>query len=137
MDTRDSCADVRAQIGGKLLGLGLVEANCRQFGEDFARHGAMFRDQVAYYRGDGRLIAISYSVGNGHGCWVGKEGQDPASYRDWPSLWSVLGLDKGLDFESTDPVEMERIVAYLDDFPSDYNAALDYIASKLADLLSR
>ena len=130
----DFCADVRNRIGDRLSKLGLSEVECRQFGQELEGHGKMFADQVAYWRGQGRLIAISWSVGNGHSCWIGREGDDPATYREWTSLWVALKMDEGLDFESDDPEAMNQIDAYLDQFPENYDEMIDFIGGKLAEL---
>lgn len=140
---RSSCADIRDKIGESLSSLGFKEFDCRQFGQQLSGHGKMYADEVAYYQGNDRFVAISWSVGNGHSCRIGREGDDLNSYETWPTLWSELGMDAELHF----PMDSEgnalldqngaaKLHAYLKQFPKGYNEMLDFIAIKLKELVA-
>lgn len=125
----DYCSYLRSHLTEKLLKLGLVEEGCRQFGQGFEGHGAMFAGSVIYFRGHGRLVAIDYSYGDGTSCFVGSDDLSPSTYKEWPSLWALLGMTGDLDDSDIDSVD-----AYLDQFPQEPDAMLDFVAEKLGQL---
>ena len=129
----DYCADIGNSIGEKLAQLGLVEVECRRFRQAERGHGAMFADTVAYYAGHGHLVALSWSVGNGHGCRLGRESDDRSQYEEWPTLWSVLGMDAHLD--PADP--LAGWDDYSKQFPEQDDAWPNFIVEKLTTLLTR
>jgi hypothetical protein len=130
----DFCPYLRGRLGEKLSRLGLEETGCDRFGEDYRGHGAIYAGSVIFYRGHGLLIAIPCSTGDGVGCHVGSDGDDARNYENWPSLWSVLGMDSA--FVEGTPSE-EAVAAYVDQFPHDLDGMADFVADKLAELLAR
>ena len=94
----------------------------------------MFADQVAFHQRNGQLIAISYSIGNGAACWVGRDGSDPATYDQWPSLWHVLGMAPDINFENPSEADWERLGEWVEQAPEGLDENLDLIAAKLAEL---
>lgn len=141
----DFCSRVRDRLGKGLSTLGLEECGCRSFGDGVTGHGAMFATDVAYYQGHGFLVAICYSAGDGEGCFIGNRGDDPMRYNEWPSLWEMVGMTKGLltrEEAASDPdADLAAWAAYFDQFPplfpSNLDAMIDFIGVKLAELIRR
>ena len=127
----DYCDYLRSHLTEKLLKLGLVEDGCHQFGQDWEGHGAMFAGSVIYFRGHGRLVAIDYSFGDGTGCFVGSDDASPSTYKEWPSLWPLVGMTDDLDDN-----DAESVGAYFDRFPEHPDAMLTFVAENLGQLFS-
>jgi hypothetical protein len=130
----DFCSYLRDRAGPKLSQFGFQEVACRRYGQDLSGHGKMYADQVAYYRRGGQLIGISYSYGNGVGCRVGNHGSDFADYRQWPTLWTELGMDAGFNLEHPSQSDWEKLGEWLDQMPEGFDANLDFVVAKLAEL---
>jgi hypothetical protein len=122
---------LRSHLTEKLQKLGLAEDECHLFGQGFEGDGAMFAGSVIYYRGHGRIVAIDYSHGDGTGCFIGSDDASPLTYKEWPSLWVLLGMASDND----DDDDLGSVDAYLDQFPKGPDAMLAFVAEKLGQLL--
>lgn len=137
--TIDFCFYVRTRIGTALSELGLTECDCRRFGDELRGRGEMFAADVAYYQGGGLCLAISHSDGDGTSCFVGRPGDDPTTYQEWPSLWEMIGMSSDFlahEAQSRDPdAKLKALDAYLIQFPGGRDAMIDLIATKIAELM--
>ena len=122
----DYCSYLRSHLGEKLSKLGLVEAGCHQFGQDFEGHGKLFAGSVIYFRGPNRLVAIPYSAGDGVSCFVGDEQQDPSTYKSWTSLWVLTGMVENVDYDDD-----LSVLEGLEQFPEGPDEMLALVAEKL------
>ena len=128
----DYCSYLRSHLTEKLSKLGLTEEGCYQFGQDWQGHGAMFAGSVIYFRGHGRIVAVPFSVGDGASCFVGAAEATLSTYREWPSLWDLVGMTADLDDN-----DIESLDAYLGQFPEGPDAMLAFVAEKLGQLFPR
>ena len=101
----DYCSYLRSHLTEKLSKLGLTEEGCYQFGQDWQGHGAMF---------------------------VGAAEATLSTYREWPSLWDLVGMTADLDDN-----DIESLDAYLGQFPEGPDAMLAFVAEKLGQLFPR
>lgn len=130
--TADYCSYLRTQLSERLSALGLNEECCHQFGLDWQGHGAMFAGSVLYFRGQDRLVAVAYSPGAGASCLVGEAEADLSTYREWPSLWDLVGMTGRVDDK-----DVESVGAYLADFPQGADEMFGLIVETLGQLLPR
>jgi len=117
------CSSLRNRIDTDLTAAGLVEANGRTFGQ-----GSRKEEDVCFFRGHGKLIAICYSDRSGITCFVGPDEATPATYTSWPVLWSLVGMGLADD---------EDWGNFLQQFPEDDDGMIALIGAKLRELFCK
>jgi hypothetical protein len=119
----DWCSSLRNQIDADLTEAGLVQVDCRTFGQ-----GSRKEEEVCFFRGHGKLIAIPYSIRSGITCFVGPDGAAPATYASWPVLWPMVGMGLAND---------QDLGNFLEQFPEDDDGMVALIGAKLRELFCK
>lgn len=116
----------RLGVVDDLATMGLERIDRRRFGE------GMGEEEVLFFKGRGKLVAVPYSARAGITCLVGDESADLPTYDDWPTLWHGLGMD---DFDMGDPDQAEAFFAQFPD-ADDLDGMALFIGRKLREFFT-
>jgi hypothetical protein len=107
----DFCEDVMNLIGDEL----------QEIGATLIEHASLGDDEVCFFRYLQYTGAICFSYRNGVSCFVSNDvGANFAQFRSWPSLWTLLGMDKGIN-------TLDGMAEYISEFPSYYHESIKYV----------
>lgn len=82
-------------------------------------------ESVCFYSVQDRIVAISYSLREFVGCNISPPNiTDFTVYREWPSLWTCIGLDKNTDTP-------DGLRDYLALFPTRFDDFVEFIGKCL------